>query len=240
MAALTLSEKLDQLDARYQEMTQELSTPEVVTDTARFQKLAKQHADLEAIVNKHREFKQIEKDLAGAHQMVVESEDAEMRHMAQEEEKLLAIRKEQTERELKLLLLPHDPIDDKNIILEIRAGTGGDEAGIFAGDLFRMYSRYAELKRWQVEVIDSNESGIGGFIVLRDGQGLAKVPEKPVGKFGRALFQSMTYHDTPSQPLPQMRYVDTSAKAGEKHGYSIVSVNSVGLKSQPSAAASVQ
>jgi pimeloyl-ACP methyl ester carboxylesterase len=84
------------------------------------------------------------------------------------------------------------------------------------------------------------ESGIGGFIVLRDGQELAKVPEKPVGKFGRALFQSMTYHDTPSQPLPQMRYVDTSAKAGEKHGYSIVSVNSVGLKSQPSAAASVQ
>ena len=84
------------------------------------------------------------------------------------------------------------------------------------------------------------ESGIGGFIVLRDGQEMAKVPEKPVGKFGRALFQSMTYHDTPSQPLPQMRYVDTSAKAGEKHGYSIVSVNSVGLKSQPSAAESVQ
>jgi hypothetical protein len=82
------------------------------------------------------------------------------------------------------------------------------------------------------------ESGIGGFIVLRDGQELAKVPEKPVGKFGRALFQSMTYHDTPSQPLPQMRYVDTSAKAGEQHTYSIVSVNSVGLKSQPSAAAS--
>ena len=76
--------------------------------------------------------------------------------------------------------------------------------------------------------------------MLRDGQELAKVPEKPVGKFGRALFQSMTYHDTPSQPLPQMRYVDTSAKLGEKHGYSIVSVNSVGLKSQPSAAASVQ
>ena len=162
MAALTLSEKLDQLDARYQEMTQELSTPEVVTDTARFQKLAKQHADLEAIVNKHREFKQIEKDLAGAHQMVVESEDAEMRHMAQEEEKLLATRKEQTERELKLLLLPHDPIDDKNIILEIRAGTGGDEAGIFAGDLFRMYSRYAESQGWKLEVMESSPAQMGG------------------------------------------------------------------------------
>ena len=162
MAALTLSEKLDQLDARYQEMTQELSTPEVVTDTARFQKLAKQHADLEAIVNKHREFKQIEKDLAGAHQMVVESEDAEMRHMAQEEEKLLSTRKEQTERELKLLLLPHDPIDDKNIILEIRAGTGGDEAGIFAGDLFRMYSRYAESQGWKLEVMESSPAQMGG------------------------------------------------------------------------------
>jgi peptide chain release factor 1 len=162
MAALTLSEKLDQLDARYQEMTQELSTPEVVTDSARFQKLAKQHADLETIVNKHREFKRIERDLAGAHQMVVESEDAEMRHMAQEEEKLLATRKEQTERELKLLLLPHDPIDDKNIILEIRAGTGGDEAGIFAGDLFRMYSRYAESQGWKLEVMESSPAQMGG------------------------------------------------------------------------------
>jgi len=162
MAALTLSEKLDQLDARYQEMTQELSTPEVVTDSTRFQKLAKQHSDLETIVNKHREFKQIEKDLAATHQMVVESDDAEMRHMAQEEEKLLTVRKEQTERELKLLLLPHDPIDDKNIILEIRAGTGGDEAGIFAGDLFRMYSRYAESQGWKVEVMESSPAQMGG------------------------------------------------------------------------------
>ncbi len=89
MSVLTLSEKLDQLEARYQEMTQELSTPEVVTDSARFQKLAKQHAELEEIVTKHREFKQVEKDLGGARQMVVESEDADMRHMAQEEEKLL-------------------------------------------------------------------------------------------------------------------------------------------------------
>ncbi len=162
MSVLTLSEKLDQLDARYQEMTQELSTPEVVTDSARFQKLAKQHAELEEIVTKHREFKQVEKDLAGAHQMIVESEDADMRHMAQEEEKLLLARKEQIERELKLLLLPKDPIDDKNIILEIRAGTGGDEAGIFAADLFRMYSRYAESQGWKVEVMESSPTSMGG------------------------------------------------------------------------------
>ncbi|MGA3178396.1 MAG: peptide chain release factor 1 [Candidatus Acidiferrum sp.] len=162
MSVLTLSEKLDQLDARYQEMTHELSTPEIVSDSARFQKLAKQHAELEAVVSKHREFKQIEKDLAGARQMVVESEDADMRHMAQEEEKLLLARKEQAERELKLLLLPKDPIDDKNIILEIRAGTGGDEAAIFAGDLFRMYSRYAESQGWKVEVMESSPSSMGG------------------------------------------------------------------------------
>ena len=162
MAVLTLTEKLDQLDARYQEMTQELSTPEVITDSARFQKLAKQHAELEEIVAKHREFKQLEKDLAGARQMIVESEDAEMRHMAQEEEKQLLARKEETERELKLLLLPKDPNDDKNIILEIRAGTGGDEAAIFAGDLFRMYSRYAESQGWKVEVMESSPSSLGG------------------------------------------------------------------------------
>jgi len=162
MSVLTLTEKLDQLDTRYQEMTHELSTPEVISDSARFQKLAKQHADLEAIVNKHREFKQIEKDLAGARQMVVESEDAEMRHMAQEEEKVLAVRKEEVERELKLLLLPKDPNDEKNIILEIRAGTGGDEAGIFAGDLFRMYSRYAETQGWKVEVMESSPASMGG------------------------------------------------------------------------------
>src|SRR5215472_2237876 len=125
MAVLTLSEKLDQLGARYDELTEQLSTGEVVQDSARFQKLAKQHAELEEIVAKHREYKQIEKDLAGARQMVQESEDAEMRHLAQEEEKQLATRKEQVERELKLLLLPRDPNDDKNILLEIRAGTGG-------------------------------------------------------------------------------------------------------------------
>ena len=162
MAILTLTEKLDQLDARYQEMTQELSSPEVIADSARFQKLAKQHAEFEEIVTKHREFKQIEQELAGAHQMVMESDDAEMRRMAQDEEKQLTARKEQVERELKLLLVPKDPNDDKNSIIEIRAGTGGDEAGIFAGDLFRMYSRYAESQGWKVEVMESSPASMGG------------------------------------------------------------------------------
>ncbi len=162
MAVLTLTDKLDQLEIRYHEMSQQLSTPEIVNDSARFQKLAKQHSDLAEIVDKNREFKQVEKDLAGARQMIVESEDADLRHMAQEEERQLTVRKEQVERELKLLLVPKDPNDDKNIILEIRAGTGGDEAGIFAGDLFRMYSRYAESQGWKVEVMESSPASMGG------------------------------------------------------------------------------
>jgi peptide chain release factor 1 len=163
MAVMTLSDKLDQLGTRYDELTQQLSTAEVAADSARFQKIAKQHAELEEIVAKHREFKQIEKDLAGAHQMVVENEDAEMKQMALDEEKQLAARKEVVERELKLLLLPKDPNDEKSVIVEIRAGTGGDEAALFAGELFRMYSRYAETLGWKVEVLESSPSNLGGL-----------------------------------------------------------------------------
>ncbi len=162
MAVMTLSDKLDQLGTRYDELTQQLSTAEVASDSARFQKIAKQHAELEEIVAKHREFKQIEKDLAGAHQMVVENEDAEMKQMALDEEKQLLARKEIVERELKLLLLPKDPNDEKSVIVEIRAGTGGDEAALFAAELFRMYSRYAETQGWKVEVLESSPSTLGG------------------------------------------------------------------------------
>jgi peptide chain release factor 1 len=162
MAVLTLSEKLDQLGARYDELTQQLSTQELVSDSSRFQKVAKQHAELAEIVSKHREYKQIEKDLAGAHQMFLEAEDAEMKQLAHEEEKQLTARRETVERELKLLLLPKDPNYEKSVILEIRAGTGGDEAGIFAGDLYRMYSRFAETQGWKVEVLESSPSSMGG------------------------------------------------------------------------------
>ena len=163
MAVLTLTEKLDQLDSRYEEMTQQLSSPEVVNDSARFQKIAKQHAELEEIVAKHREYKQIVKDLAGAHQLFLEAEDAEMKQMAHEEEKTLAARKEAVERQLKLLLLPKEPNDEKSVLIEIRAGTGGDEAALFAAELFRMYSRYAETQGWKVEVLESSPSSLGGM-----------------------------------------------------------------------------
>jgi peptide chain release factor 1 len=162
MAVMTLSEKLDQLGTRYDELTHQLSSAGLVADSSRFQKVAKQHAELEEIVAKHREYKQIEKDLAGAHQMFLEAEDAEMKQLAHEEEKQLTARKEVVERELKRLLLPRDPNDEKSVIVEIRAGTGGDEAALFAGELFRMYSRYAETQGWKVEVLESSPSSLGG------------------------------------------------------------------------------
>jgi peptide chain release factor 1 len=163
MAAFTLSERLDQLGTRYDELTRQLSTSEIVSDTANFQKVAKQHSELEQIVAKHREFKQIEKDLAGAHQMIGEAEDSEMKQLAYDEEKQLVAKKEIVERELKLLLLPKDPNDEKSVIVEIRAGTGGDEAALFAAELFRMYSRYAETLGWKVEVLESSPSSLGGL-----------------------------------------------------------------------------
>jgi peptide chain release factor 1 len=163
MAVFTLSEKLDQLGTRYDELTKQLSTAEIVSDSSHFQKVAKQHAELEQIVEKHREFKQIEKDLAGAHQMIAEAEDSEMKQLAYDEEKQLVAKKEVIERELKLLLLPKDPNDEKSVIVEIRAGTGGDEAALFAAELFRMYSRYAETLGWKVEVLESSPSSLGGL-----------------------------------------------------------------------------
>jgi peptide chain release factor 1 len=162
MAGFTLSERLDQLGARYDDLTQQLQTSELVSDSAKFQKVAKQHSDLEQIVEKHREFKQIEKDLAGAHQMIAEADDPEMKQMAYDEEKQLVAKKEIVERELKVLLLPKDPNDEKSVIVEIRAGTGGDEAALFAAELFRMYSRYAETQGWKVEVLESSPSSLGG------------------------------------------------------------------------------
>ena len=163
MPQLTLFEKLDQIESRYDEMTRELSSPDVHSDSARYQKLAKSHSELGAMVAKYREWKEIDKGLQGARQLLAESDDAEMKQMAHDEERSLAAHREITERELKLLLIPKDPNDEKNVIVEIRAGTGGDEASLFAGELFRMYSRYAESQGWRVEVLESSPSSIGGM-----------------------------------------------------------------------------
>jgi peptide chain release factor 1 len=163
MANLTLFEKLDQIEARYDEMTSELSSAEVHADSGRYQKLAKTHAELGEIVGKYREWKEIEKGLQGAKQLLAEADDPEMKQMAHDEARELEARREAVERELKVLLIPKDPNDEKNVILEIRAGTGGDEASLFAGELFRMYSRYAETQGWRVEILESSASSIGGM-----------------------------------------------------------------------------
>ncbi len=163
MAALTLFEKLNQVESRYEEMTAQLSSPEVLADSARIQKLAKMHSEMSEIVKKYREWKKLDQALREAKQMASDSEDADMRQMAHDEERQLEPRMEQVEEELKMLLLPKDPNDDKNVIVEIRAGTGGEEAALFAGELFRMYSRYAEAQRWKVEVLESSPTSLGGL-----------------------------------------------------------------------------
>jgi peptide chain release factor 1 len=162
MANLTLFEKLDQIEGRYEDMTRELSSAEIHDDSARYQKLAKTHSELGEIVTKYREWKDIEKGIEGAKQLAGESEDGEMKQMAHDELRELEARREAVEREVKILLIPKDPNDEKNVILEIRAGTGGDEASLFASELFRMYSRYAESQRWRVEVLESSPSPVGG------------------------------------------------------------------------------
>jgi peptide chain release factor 1 len=163
MANLTLFEKLDHIESRYDEMTQQLSSADVHSDSARYQKLAKTHAEMGDMVAKYREWKEIEKGLQGAKQLFDESDDSEMKQMAHDEARALETRRDVVERELKLLLIPKDPNDEKNVIVEIRAGTGGDEASLFAGELFRMYSRYAETQGWRVEILESSASSIGGM-----------------------------------------------------------------------------
>src|ERR1700723_2133011 len=166
IAVATIFEKLEHIETKYDELTQQLSSPDVHNDSSRFQKLAKTHADMAEMVAKYREWKEIEKGLLGTQQLLVEAEDAEMKQMAHDEARELEARRINVERDLKFLLLPKDPNDDKNVLVEIRAGTGGDEASLFAGELFRMYSRYAESQGWKSEVLESSASSIGGVKVI--------------------------------------------------------------------------
>ncbi|MBV9341913.1 MAG: peptide chain release factor 1 [Acidobacteria bacterium] len=156
-------ERLAQIEARYEELTHALATPEVINDSAKYQKTAKAHSDITPIVEKYREYKDLQKGMAESKALVADESDAEMRAYAQEELDKLEHRLAAVREELKLLLLPKDPNDEKNVILEIRAGTGGDEATLFAAEIFRMYDRYAESQRWKVEVLSTSESPVGGF-----------------------------------------------------------------------------
>ncbi|MBR9793077.1 MAG: peptide chain release factor 1 [Gammaproteobacteria bacterium] len=154
--------KLENLVERFAEVQALLSDPGVIGDQDKFRALSKEFSQLEDVVAGFNAYKQAEEDLASAEEMMAE-DDAEMREMAQEEMKAAKLEIERLEAELQILLLPRDPNDDRNCFLEIRAGAGGDEAAIFAGDLFRMYSRYAEAKGWRLEMISANEGEHGGF-----------------------------------------------------------------------------
>jgi peptide chain release factor 1 len=156
-------ERLDQIEARYDELTQALASPETMNDSARYQKTAKAHSEIAGIVEKYREYKDLTRGIAESKAVLADETDADMRAYAQEELEKLEARLGAVEEELKVLLLPKDPNDDKNVVLEIRAGTGGDEATLFAAEIFRMYSRYAESQKWKVEVLSTSESGVGGL-----------------------------------------------------------------------------
>jgi len=168
-------ERLDQIESKYDELTHALATPEVISDSTRYQKTAKAHSELAPVVEKYREYKDLKRGIAESKAVIAEESDAEMRAYAQEELTKLEEHVGRVEDELKVLLIPKDPNDEKNVVLEIRAGTGGDEASLFAAEIFRMYTRYAESQRWKVEVLSASESGVGGLkevIAIVEGQGV--------------------------------------------------------------------
>ena len=153
-------DRLEQMEQRYVELQEQFALPEVINDHEKYQKTAKALRELEATVEKYRELKQVQDGLAEARLML---EDPDMKEMAEEEIATLEPRLPALEDEIRILLLPRDPNDDKNVILEIRAGTGGDEASLFAAEVFRMYTRFAEQHRWKVEILSLSESGVGGY-----------------------------------------------------------------------------
>lgn len=156
-------DRLDDILIHYEEVMQELNEPNVTENQTRFRKLMKEQADLAPIVEAYKTYKQAKQDIEDSLLLLEEENDEEMRELAKEELSDAKKRVEEQEKELKILLLPKDPNDDKNIILEIRAGAGGDEAALFAAELYRMYVNYAESQKWKVEIISLNENGIGGF-----------------------------------------------------------------------------
>jgi len=166
-------DKMAMLERRHEEVGARLGLPEVISKRAEFMKLSREHAELDPLVAAWKSYQKLIDDLAQAKQMADAEPNAELREMARDESRQLEDARGAAEQAIKILLLPKDPTDAKNTILEIRAGTGGDEAALFAGDLFRMYSRYAERKGWKLEVMSTSEGTAGGFkevVVLIDGK----------------------------------------------------------------------
>ena len=159
---MQFAQKLAQLEKRFDELTQQMADPAVISDGEKYRKVTKEQAELSEIVGKYREWKDAEDALSQARPMLQEK-DLDLRAMAEEEVARLEPELARIEEEIKVLLLPKDPKDEKNVVLEIRAGTGGDEATLFAAEMFRMYSRYAESQKWKIEVMSTSESAVGGL-----------------------------------------------------------------------------
>jgi len=167
-------QKLDSLEERYEELGNLIGDPEVMAELSRWQQYVKSHSELTGVVETYREYKRVTKEIKEAKTLLNEESDGEMRELAQAELDELVQRKADLEQRLKVLLLPRDPNDEKNVIMEIRAGTGGEEAALFAADLFRMYARYAERQGWKTDILNANPTDIGGFkeaIFLLEGKG---------------------------------------------------------------------
>ena len=198
-------DKLEAVERNYEALEADLARPEVHADPARFQKTAKAHAQLAEVVEKFRSWKGIRKSLQATQALVEESaSDAAMKALAEEELKTLEERREQVEGELKVLLLPKDPNDEKNVVLEIRAGSGGDEASLFAQEVFRMYSRYAESQGWRVEVLSTSLSGVGGLKEV-----IALIEGKKV--YSRLRFESGVHRVQRVPATEQQGRIHTSA-----------------------------
>jgi len=195
--------KLDEIEARYEELTAQLASPELLADSARYQKAAKAHAELSEIAERYRAYRKLTQGIADTRATLADG-DAEWRELVNEEIAALERRREQEEAELKRLLVPRDPNDEKNVVLEIRAGTGGDEASLFAAEMFRMYARYAEAHRWRVEVLSTSESGVHGLkevVAIVEGR----------GAYSRLKFESGVHRVQRVPATEQQGRVHTSA-----------------------------
>ncbi|UCH81886.1 MAG: peptide chain release factor 1 [Nitrospiraceae bacterium] len=181
-----LLDKLEEIENKYDELTNILSDPDIFSDYTKSQKYSKEQSELEEVVRMIREYKKTIAEIKEAEEILKSDGDQEMQELAEAELIELRERKPDIEKKLKFMLIPKDPRDSKNILLEIRAGTGGDEAGLFAADLFRMYSKYAESRRWKVEVMDMNTTGVGGIKEV-----IASIQGK--GAYSRLKYESGTH-----------------------------------------------
>ena len=156
-------DRLNELETKFENLSEQISDPDVIADNNRWRNLMKEHSDLTPVIDAYREYKRVSESLEEAKELLNESSDEDLRQLAKEEIKEAQVALEEISDQLKILLLPKDPNDDKNVIVEIRGGAGGDEAALFANTLFRMYGHYADSRRWKTEIMSSNENGIGGY-----------------------------------------------------------------------------